>query len=440
MLAVSVSAILMDLSNRYFDGNFVEMLPKLIVLFGTSVFIFLVGVFDDIRSMPAKWKLAVQILAALVVCSFGIRIDLIPQLNNFNLGWLSWPITVFWIVGITNAVNLIDGLDGLSAGISAATCAVVAAFALFTDQVAMSILMLALLGSLAGFLVFNFNPAKIFMGDSGSMFLGFFLAVSSAVCATKVAALMGLILPALALGLPIFDMLLSVIRRILDRRSVFAADRGHVHHRLLDRGLKHHHVVIVMYLVTLLAAGAGLLMMFLRGRGEVIIFLVALLLLISLFRVAGVLKFRQAWSQVQENVARNREVRRDRKYFETIQNRFQAAWTFEKWWQAVRRMARRMGFSHVTIQYNDRVSNEIQTLEFHREPVGESSGRLMKINIPIEEQEIGGLINVEIAVPIDSPLETIGRRVSLFGRLLDEHSPAELLTVQPPETDKTDSN
>ena len=286
--------------------------------------------FDDIRSMSAKLKLAAQVAAALVVCSFGIRINLIPQLDFLNLGWLSWPITIFWIVGITNAVNLIDGLDGLSAGISAATCAVVAAFALFTDQVAMGILMLALLGSLVGFLVFNFNPAKIFMGDSGSMFLGFFLAVSSVVCATKVAALMGLILPALALGLPIFDMLLSVFRRILDRRSVFSADRGHVHHRLLEKGIKHHHVVIIMYLVTLLAAGAGLLMMFSRGHDEVIIFLVALLVLISLFRVAGVLKFRQAWLQVQENIARNREVKRDRKYFETMQNRFRAAWTFEK--------------------------------------------------------------------------------------------------------------
>ncbi len=433
MMVVSVAAVLLDFFGGYFEGHFVEteMLPKLLVLFAASVFIFLVGVFDDIRGMPAKWKLAAQLAAALVVCSFGIRINLIPQLDYLNLGWLSWPITVFWIVGITNAVNLIDGLDGLSAGISAATCAVVAAFALFTDQAAMGILMLALLGSLVGFLVFNFNPAKIFMGDSGSMFLGFFLAVSSVVCATKVAALMGLILPALALGLPIFDMLLSVFRRILGRRSVFSADRGHVHHRLLEKGLKHHHVVIIMYMVTLLAGGAGLLMMFFRGHGEVFIFLIALLILISLFRVAGVLKFRQAWLQVQENIARNREVKRDRKYFETIQNRFQVAWTFEKWWQAVRRMARRMGFSHVTIKYTDRASNEIRTLEFHREPQAGGSGRLMKISIPIAEQENNGLISVEIAVPIDSPLETIGRRVSLFGRLLDEHSPAELLESRP---------
>ncbi len=427
MLIVAVGAILLDLFEGWFGGIFGgEMRQKLIVLFASSGFIFLVGVADDLRSLPAKWKLAAQLAAAAVVCGFGIRVDLIPQLDYLNLGWLSWPITIVWIVGITNAVNLIDGLDGLSAGISAATCAVVATFAIFTGQIAMACLMLALLGSLIGFLVYNFNPAKIFMGDSGSMFLGFFLAVSSVVCATKVAALMGLILPALALGLPIFDMLLSVIRRILDRRSVFAADRGHVHHRLLEKGLKHHHVVIVMYLVTLLAAGAGLLMMVLRGRGEVMIFLVALLVLISLFRMAGVLKFRQAWLQVQENVARNREVRRDRKHFETIQNRFRAAWTIEKWWQAVRRMARRMKFSHVKISYNDKTSDQLRTLSYNRESGSGNCDNVMHVNIPFCRNDSGGLISVEIDVPVDSSLEAIGRRISLFGRLLDEHSPTEL--------------
>ena len=420
MMTVTTGAMVFD---RYMGNIFAELKGGLIVLFATSTFIFLMGLVDDLRGMRATVKLLGQIIAAVVVCSFGIRIDTVMGVD-WMLSWLSWPITILWILAITNAVNLIDGLDGLSAGICSATCAVIAAFAIYTGQWAMGMLMLGLLGSLVGFLFFNFNPAKIFMGDSGSMFLGFFLGTASLLFATKVATLMGLVLPALALGLPIFDMFLTVVRRVLNRQSVFSADRGHIHHRLVDSGLKHHHAVILMYIITLIIAGAAVLMMVLRGGGELIVFVVALLLLMSVFRVAGVLRFRKMFTQVQENLARSREVRRERRQFESIRLRFREAWTFEQWWKAVRRMARRMGFARIIITY--RRDDKVRTMTYTHPSAGVCDDRLMRLNIPVRKEVGGGLEQVEIEVPVKEPLETIGRRISLFGRLLDEHRLADL--------------
>ncbi len=430
MMTVSVAAMVLD---RYLGNVFAELKSGLIVLFTTSTFIFLMGLVDDLRGMRATVKLLVQIIAAVVVCSFGIRIDSVMELG-WMLSWMSWPVTILWILAITNAVNLIDGLDGLSAGICSATCAVIAAFSIYNGQWAMGMLMLTLLGSLVGFLFFNFNPAKIFMGDSGSMFLGFFLGTASLICATKVTTIMGLVLPGLALGLPIFDMFLTVLRRVLNRQSVFSADRGHIHHRLVDGGLKHHHAVILMYVVTLIVAGGAVLMMMLRGGGELVVFIVALLLLMSVFRVAGVLRFRKMFTQVQENLNRSREIRRERRDFESIRLRFREAWTFEQWWKAVRRMARRMGFARITITYRNG-GNEPRTMTYTHPSARTCDDRLMHLNIPVRNESHSGLEQVEIEVPVEEPLETIGRRISLFGRLLDEHSLADL----PAKTQRGDS-
>jgi hypothetical protein len=278
----------------------------------------------------------------------------------------------------------------------------------------MGVLMLALLGSLLGFLLFNFNPARVFMGDSGSMFLGFFLATASIVSATKVATVMGLALPALALGLPLFDMMLSIVRRLLDRRSIFAADRGHIHHRLLDGGLKHPHAVVVMYLVTVLTAGAGLMMMVWRGEGEIIVFVVALLILMFAFRLAGMIRFREMYSQVHENLTRQRDIRRERKQYESARSRLRAAWTFM-------RLARRMGFAQIAIEVRGGDDGEPETLVYRRPENRRPDMPIMHLSIPVRASAAGRLLRVEIDVTVDEPLETIGRRVSLFGRLLDEH-------------------
>jgi len=245
MLSMIVLVLLLD---NYFGAAFRKMELRVVVLLSAGLFMFFVGLIDDVWDLRVRYKLLAQIFAAVVVCAFGIRIDEIALTNQIvvSLGWLAWPLTVFWIVGVTNAVNLIDGLDGLAAGIAAVTCGVIAIFAIYTGQSVMAVMMLALLGSLTGFLFFNFNPARIFMGDCGTMFLGFILAASSILCATKASTIVGLALPTVAMGVPIFDTFFSIIRRVLDRRSIFSPDRSHIHHRLLDMGLRHRHVVILM--------------------------------------------------------------------------------------------------------------------------------------------------------------------------------------------------
>lgn len=415
LLAVTVVAIFFD---RQLGHPFAEIRQSLWVLLGTSGFIFLVGLLDDLRPVPALVKLLAQLLAATAVCLLGIRIQSI-ELFGVWFGWLAWPITIVWILAVTNAVNLIDGLDGLSAGICATTCAVIVAFSIYTAQIAMAMLALTLLGSLVGFLIFNFNPARIFMGDSGSMFLGFFLAVASLVCATKVATLMGLLLPALALGLPLFDMMIAVVRRMLDRQSIFTADRGHIHHRLMDRGLKHHHVVIILYVVTLLIATAGMLMMTMRGAGEVFVALFALLVLLSVFRIAGVLKFRRIYSQVQSNLARTRQVRFERQSYERARQRMRDAWTFSQWWRAVRRMARKMAFHQVSLLWQE--GGQTCRLDYHR-PVPDDQP-LVRMQFPVRTDwaDDRPTPHLQIEVNMDDSIEAVGRRLTLFGRLLDEH-------------------
>lgn len=161
--------------------------PRVVALLAAGSMMFIVGLTDDVLDLRARVKFMAQILAAMLICAYGVRIDNIEITNHFTLhfGWLSWPLTIFWVVGITNAVNLIDGLDGLAAGIAAVTCGVIAAFAFYTDQPVMAAMMMILLGSLIGFLFFNFNPAKVFMGDCGTMFIGFILASSSVMCTAK---------------------------------------------------------------------------------------------------------------------------------------------------------------------------------------------------------------------------------------------------------------
>jgi UDP-GlcNAc:undecaprenyl-phosphate GlcNAc-1-phosphate transferase len=209
-----------------------------------------VGVVDDARSVRALYKLYVQIGAAVVAFACGFRIDaiLLPHFGVLSMGVFALPVTLLWIVGITNAINLIDGLDGLAGGVVAFAAITNLVLAFATGALFVQITMIAVLGSVVGFLLFNFNPARIFMGDSGSYFLGFVLGTMSLIGASqKASTAVSLLVPVLALGLPIVDTFLAVVRRVLERRPLFSPDRGHIHHRLLDMGLTHRRAVLTLY-------------------------------------------------------------------------------------------------------------------------------------------------------------------------------------------------
>lgn len=216
-----------------------------------SVILVAVGIWDDIKQIGPKTKLLGQIIAALMVPLFGNSVHFI-SIGDYMLylEYLAVPLTVFWIVGFTNIVNLIDGLDGLAAGISLIACITIFVVTMQMGQVDLACITLALAGAACGFLRYNFNPAKIFMGDTGSMLLGYTMASISVMGSVKTAATVALVVPVIVLGLPILDTLFAIIRRRINGRPVFKPDKGHLHHRLLAMGLTQKQAVLLMYAVT----------------------------------------------------------------------------------------------------------------------------------------------------------------------------------------------
>ena len=264
---------------------FVEMTDQFRSILLGAVIIVVLGVVDDITPLPAKLKFLVQIGAALIPAMNGVVIHVLSNPNLFsenpywNLGMLSVPATVLWVVAITNAVNLIDGLDGLAIGVSAISATTVLVISLLVSEVQVAMVMAALVGACVGFMPYNINPAKMFMGDTGATFLGFILACMSVEGLFKSWAIISFAVPFLILGLPIFDTAFAFIRRIAHGQSPMQADRSHIHHRLIDMGLNQKQAVATLYVIS---AILGLSAVVLTTSGE----LRAMMFFVSLCVVA----------------------------------------------------------------------------------------------------------------------------------------------------------
>ena len=246
-----------------------------------AVIIVVLGIFDDKYALPAKPKFLVQIIAALIAVMAGNRIDVLSNPNIFSpnpvwvLGWLSYPVTVIWIVAITNSVNFIDGLDGLACGVSTISAATMLVIALLVSERDVALMMAALVGACMGFLPYNFNPAKIFMGDTGSTFLGFIMATMSVEGMFKQYTIISFVVPFLMLGLPIFDVCFAVVRRVSHGQSPMKPDRGHVHHRLIDMGFSQKQAVGVLYVISAIL-GLSAVVLAASGAVKAMVFLLAM--------------------------------------------------------------------------------------------------------------------------------------------------------------------
>lgn len=231
---------------------------KLIGFFIGIVILGIVCYIDDVKGIPSYAKLAAQIVAAIIVVAFGIKIEdiSIPFIEGkIEIGGVfSYILTVCWIIGITNAINLIDGLDGLSSGVTLISClSLLMVFALNGSPLIAIILITALAGAIVGFLPFNFSPAKTFIGDTGSNFMGFSLAIISILGVAKTYTALVLIAPIIILAMPIFDTLFAIFRRIIKGKSlkaVFKPDKGHIHHKLMAKGYTQKQAVLIMYGIT----------------------------------------------------------------------------------------------------------------------------------------------------------------------------------------------
>lgn len=263
------------------------------IMAGATLLI-IVGIADDIVSLPAKVKLVGQILSAVIpVCFFNIRINWLdlPYIGMIYLPLvISVLLTIFWIVGFINTINLIDGLDGLAAGIATIASFAIALLAFQMGQWTSAAAMVAMAGACLGFLQYNFNPARIFMGDTGSMFLGYMIATVSVMGAMKTAAAAVLIVPLVALAVPITDTFLAIVRRKKSGVPIFSPDKNHFHHRLLAKGLTQKQVVLIMYALTAFFSCVALLVIHLSPIIGTIIIIVIVGLFILWAKKLGVLR------------------------------------------------------------------------------------------------------------------------------------------------------
>lgn len=282
-LGIYVAFLVAVIANIFFSTPSAEVQKEIIGLIVSGTLIVLLGLIDDYKNLPAKVKLLGQIITALVlIFGFDVRISYItdPFGDYLYLDWWAVPATIFWLVGLTNTVNLIDGLDGLAAGISAIASITILLVALEDQFFLVAGLTAALAGSAIGFLFYNSNPAKIFMGDSGSMFFGFMLAGISVIGSMKSTATITLVVPIFALGVPILDTTFAIVRRWLGGQPIFKPDKGHLHHRLLRRGYSQRQAVFLMYVVSALL---GLSAIALTEVSSQIAVLIVLIVAVAIF-------------------------------------------------------------------------------------------------------------------------------------------------------------
>jgi UDP-GlcNAc:undecaprenyl-phosphate GlcNAc-1-phosphate transferase len=312
-IVMSVALTLVILSVLAGPGVFMERGSGLLVVLGGGLATHLLGLYDDVWQVRARWKFLAQVLIALAVYALGVRVTTLslPFIGVVHLGAvIGLLFTVLWLVGITNAFNLIDGLDGLASGAAlfALTTMFVVASANARPGAALVILILA--GATAGFLFYNFHPATIFLGDSGSLFLGFMLAGVGLLSAQKSSTVVAVAIPVVSLGLPVLDTVLAVFRRFLRGQPIFAADRGHIHHRLLGHGYSPRTVVLALYAACAVLAMCAMLLVNEGGHVVVVLTLVGFGVLIAVQRLR-IFEFEEAARLVRlgyrqrDTIARN---------------------------------------------------------------------------------------------------------------------------------------
>jgi UDP-GlcNAc:undecaprenyl-phosphate GlcNAc-1-phosphate transferase len=322
---------------------------RVLGLFVGGVAIALLGLYDDVRGANARVKFAAQGIVAIVMYPLGYAVHVVanPFGDPVQLGLLSGPLTVLWIVGIINALNLIDGLDGLAAGVAVIVVMLTFAVALGRLDVLMCLFMASLAGAVLGFLLYNWNPASIFMGDTGSMFLGFVLGVSTVATNQKSSTAVAILVPIVALGLPIADTLLAMLRRAALGRPIFAADREHIHHRLFDLGLSHRQTVLVLYAVCVFLALVAFSLTYVNSSDVALLLAMAgSLAFLGLRRLGYLHVSRETFRQSLIARERNHELRRA---LRGVSERLERAAHLEGLFQALPPVVPALGADAVTV-------------------------------------------------------------------------------------------
>ncbi len=360
-------------------GEWDRFHDKMVGVLIAATVVLLIGAYDDIKGALVRNKLIAEVLAAMVIYYWGIRIDVIssPFGGPIVLGWLSLPVTVLWIIVITNGMNLIDGLDGLAAGTGILICATF--FVLAGSDVHLQLTYVILAGSLLGFLRYNLPPASIFMGDSGSLFLGLVLGATSIISFHKAAAFITIMIPIIAFGLPLMDMFYAVLRRYYRGMPLGEADKEHIHHKLLEKGLSKKKVLLLLYAFNIMIMLAVLLLVGQQTNLDVLGLVLLMAVAVFGLRMLGYVKF----VPFVRDMFRSYEVSRKRKYFNYVIGRFRQAAaksrTFEDLWGPLSELVKEYDFGYVEI-YLDLPSVGNPAYQFRNDDVQSNS---MMLSFPI---------------------------------------------------------
>ena len=372
------------------------------------------GVFDDLRGSSATKKLAVQFAVAALMWWAGFRVERIstPFGAPLELHLLAIPVTLLWIAGVTNALNLIDGLDGLAGGVALAAVGAMFFVSFDSGQLLMALFMASLGGALLGFLAYNFHPASIFLGDTGSMFLGFVLATTSLQANEKASAAVALLVPLVALGLPIGDTLLSMGRRAIRGQRIFAGDRRHIHHRLMDLGLSQRSTVLLLYGVCVILAGISVALSRANATQTIGYLAGVLVLAFMVLTVAGYVGLEEARKLGQER-KRNLELRAA---VRAAGERSRHALDPEELWKVVKDVVPALGATCAILTVVER-NGDTKRTEFAF-GFDEAGPELLRARFSLlgERPDEGGL---ELGWP--DGRKTVGRDTEIAVELLCEH-------------------
>jgi UDP-GlcNAc:undecaprenyl-phosphate GlcNAc-1-phosphate transferase len=419
---------------------FLRDTSRVVGLFVGGLAIAVLGFYDDLHGTGAKQKFIVQFGVAGLMYALGYRIDAIanPFGSSLALGVFSLPFTLLWIVGIINAMNLIDGLDGLAGGVSVIAVGLTFAVSFNRPDVLMCLMMAALGGALMGFLLYNFNPATIFMGDTGSMFLGFVLATTSVASSQKSSAAVAILVPIVGLGLPIADTLLAMLRRALRGRPLFSADREHIHHKLLALGLTHRQSVLVLYSVCLALAGAAFALTYTNSRNSAFILAGLGAVSIGLLRALGYLAIDRESSR--RNAAARERNQRVRSVVREIGEALEGAADLDAVWASVKGIAPALGAREMTLSLivREEKGEDIRSvLRWHADDGAPASGALSTVRLELggtatQRGRLGDLLVLwrdgrrEVDRDDEIALEMVVDRLELaLGRLRRDPSPGE---------------
>ncbi len=280
-LAIVLGFMITVMLMSFFVTDFIT--TQFVGFMAGGIIIVILGMLDDIYELSAKFKFLVQLIVAIIIVKTGTRIDVImwpywEYLKSFN-----GPITVIWIIGVINAVNLIDGVDGLAAGVTSIAALCLTILCIISGTTTAVVLTSTLAGACLGFLPRNFSPAEVYMGDTGSTFLGYVLAVSSCIGVYKSYAILSVFISVLAMALPIIDTLFAMIRRAVNHRPIMSPDRGHLHHRLIDSGYSHRQAVMILYGLSAISAIIAILIAVRNFQATVVVLVFFLVLILMLY-------------------------------------------------------------------------------------------------------------------------------------------------------------